>query len=1450
MDLKINNCLFLKSWTLTIVLMSFFLNSFGQITADFSAKNIKGCAPLVVQFTDNSAGAPDSLLWNFGNGNNAITKNPSAIYSTPGIYTVTLKISKNGISDTETKTAFITVFSNPIAEFATQGNSFGCAPFDVGFINKSVSGETPSAPVEKWLWSFGDGNSSIIKSPSHQYKLPDKYTVTLQVTDTNGCKNTYFITDYISTTKPTATFTANPLSACSLPAKINFTNTSSGKNLKYKWNFGDNQTAIDANPAHEYAINGKYSPELIITDENNCTDTLKKDNYLTIKSIKAEFVADKKTVCVGDTIYFSDLSDGTSIWSWNFGDGAPTSKIKNPSHQYSQPGTYSVLLDARNDLCASQEVKTAYIQVNAIPNVSFSSDKDSSCVVPFEVEFNNTSLGANSYLWDYGDKKSSPESNTLHKHSYDSIGVFNVSLTATSPSGCSNTLSKSNFIKIALPIANFSSDIWSGCVPLPVNFNGITSTANEKITDWEWDFGDGSISNSPIAASYSYASEGVYDAKLTIKTASNCTQSFSSKILAGNKPTAEFSFLPSSNCIDSVFTFSDKSIGMTGTNKQWIWDFESTDQVVFGQNVNASFRDTGIFDARLIVENNGCRDTLILKDTVKILGPKALFNYTQSCRSIGLSPYTVAFKDASILGTSWTWDFGDSNSFSGKDTLHTYDSTKTYQVTLTVTDSITGCANSYTKPIQITDPVVGFIVDTTLGCYPFSPLITDTSKNAVTYLWSFGNGTNSNTNNPQITFSDTGYYNLSVVITDLRGCKDSLKMDSLFHAIGPKPNFEANNLTGCRPLPVNFIDKTFSDSTIIKWQWDFGDNSIDSSQNPNHIYTDRGSYPVKLAVTDTNQCSATKIISNFIEPTFPFPSFTVSDSITCKNKAFVIKNTSTGKKLKYLWTFGDGNTSDTTAASFNYKYSVGGIYNLSLKLTDDNGCDSTLTIDSIIEVENPHADFSPSATLASCPPFPVSFINKSSGLGNSSAIYSWIFGDNTVPSDLYEPLHFYNIPGNYTLKLSLTTAAGCHDDTIAPGLISLNGPFGTFEADTTEGCKPFPVSFSASASNTANYIWDFGNGNVQITSDSSINHLYTSGGKFIPTLILDDGLGCNFSVISPFGPITVNTTQYAIKADTTILCRNQQATLSAESINSGTKFTWSTNSGINCADCNLTIVKPDSSTTFYVDIFGNKCPAKDSITINVKQLPIITISNDTSICSKNSFKLFASGGTHYSWSPSLDLDCDTCPEPIASPQTSRNYMVLVRDSFCLSKDSVLIKVSPSAVAKFSAEPKEGIIPLKVNFENQSTSADTVHWLFGNGRKSIEKNPTYTYKDTGTYTVMLIANNASGCPDTAEFVIPVGVISSIKAPNVFTPNNDGINDFFTLNQTAIGIQELNGTIFNRWGGVVAIWKDPKTGWNGRTDSDVPAPEGTYFYVIKAIGMDGIPYLLQGYVSLIR
>ena len=170
-------------------------------------------------------------------------------------------------------------------------------------------------------------------------------------------------------------------------------------------------------------------------------------------------------------------------------------------------------------------------------------------------------------------------------------------------------------------------------------------------------------------------------------------------------------------------------------------------------------------------------------------------------------------------------------------------------------------------------------------------------------------------------------------------------------------------------------------------------------------------------------------------------------------------------------------------------------------------------------------------------------------------------------------------------------------------------------------------------------------------------------------------------------------------------------------------------------------------------------------------------------------------------------------------------------------------------AIINATPTTGPAPLNVTFGNGSTTGAGISdsWNFGDGATDTVFQPSHTYGNLGSYTVTLIVTDGV-CPDTVTVVIEVFGESSIIIPNVFTPNGDGSNDFFSV--FGENLVEVKGEIFNRWGQKMFAWDNVNGKWDGRTLSGNEVPDGTYFYIIEAKGVDGKEYFEKGTLSLIR
>ena len=164
------------------------------------------------------------------------------------------------------------------------------------------------------------------------------------------------------------------------------------------------------------------------------------------------------------------------------------------------------------------------------------------------------------------------------------------------------------------------------------------------------------------------------------------------------------------------------------------------------------------------------------------------------------------------------------------------------------------------------------------------------------------------------------------------------------------------------------------------------------------------------------------------------------------------------------------------------------------------------------------------------------------------------------------------------------------------------------------------------------------------------------------------------------------------------------------------------------------------------------------------------------------------------------------------------------------------------------DPAVGSVPLVVGFTNTSINATNYTWTFCNGcPQSNTGDTSFVFTTSGTYTVYLVASNGL-CVDTVSMRVIVNDAYSVITPNVFSPNDDGVNDIFTVNTK--GVASLSGSIYDRWGLKIYEWETLNGGWDGRTPGGVKVAEGTYFYIVNLLDDYGKEYTERGSIMLIR
>lgn len=342
-----------------------FINVSGPVAtlnALFIGTPVSGPAPLDVQFTDQSTGYVSNHSWSFGDGGSSAVKNPTRRYTAPGQYTVRLIVSGASGSDTLTKPNYITVTSAsgaPVAAFAASPLS-GTRPLTVTFTDQSTGNPT------SWQWTFGDGNSSSQRNPTHTYTAAGSYNVTLRVTGPGGTdtesKNAYIVVGS-GNTAPVAEFGADVTSGLA-PLTVKFHDKSVGHVSTRLWTFGDGSTSGQRDPSHTYTSAGNYTVSLTVGGSGG-TDSEVKTGFISVtcNAPTANFTVDRTSAIVGADVRFTSTSNGPiNRFSWNFGDGN-TSSSENPSHEYDSPGTYTVSLTVSGDCGSDTETKTNLITI-------------------------------------------------------------------------------------------------------------------------------------------------------------------------------------------------------------------------------------------------------------------------------------------------------------------------------------------------------------------------------------------------------------------------------------------------------------------------------------------------------------------------------------------------------------------------------------------------------------------------------------------------------------------------------------------------------------------------------------------------------------------------------------------------------------------------------------------------------------------------------------------------------------------------------------------------------------------------------------------------------------------------------------------------------------------------------------------------------------------------------
>lgn len=1343
----------LSKHILLLVFVLLGLNAVAQPTVDFSADTTNGCggSPLIVSFQSNTSEPGLSYFWDFGDqatGATSTSENPQYTYSQPGCYDVSLTVTFSSGDVTETKVCFVEIFNNPTPGFVPSVTE-GCAPLTVTFTD--TSNTNGGGAIAEYVWNTSTGDLSNDANPSFTFPNPGTVGLTMIVTNANGCLAAQQFPDFITVTEaPVVDFTVDNGFACAPPVSVTVTNTTNTQGLSdidYTWVFfGGTPTSFNGEnpPPITYNALGEFDITLYTNSPTGCRDTITRTGAVAIGGITAEYSASATDVCLGESVTFTDESlGGASQFNWDFGDGN-TSNEQNPTHTYSVEGEYTVVLQVTNpDGCGDTLSRQNLITVRTTPTAVASVDNNLSCDINNPFAFSVQPIAGATYSWDFGDGNTSTAQNPTHVYGQD--GVFEACLTLTSLQGCPTTVCLDS-IRIRPPVANFDSDITDGCAPLEVTIRDQSESEVEPIVSWEWTFENGTPATATFADSslVTFSNTGRNDVSLIVTTASGCADTLTRNdfIEVGEIPPIVFEADTNLVCInrDPVNFSITLPANPDTVDWEYQWDFEFEPDSGFNemsteQNPTHTYTDTtGYFNVALIINHNGCRDTLVQDSMVLVNPPKA--DFTLSDSALCTLPATLDITNNSIGPVdSWQWFFTTdaANPFDPAGLISTdslpgpinVTTPGLYILSLVVENFTTGCSDTLSNVIGSGSPVASFAAVDQQGCRPFTPTWINNSTNAAGYFWEFSDGQTSALENPVVTFTDTGFVSVTLTVTDNFGCPSTFTQTDYIEVTGPVANYTADPLSGCPPLNVNFTDTSapYRTDAITTWEWDFGDPgsgaaNTSTAQNPSHLFNGAGEYDVTLIVTDNQGCRDSLTQTAAVNVTFPLPDFAVSDSFTCPGNPLNFTSLSTGDSLNYLWDFGDGNTS--TLENPIQAYADPGVYTVKLILTDVNGCIDSISKVNFVEVEAFSAGFSGTPRSDFCPPLVTQFTDASVG---TIGQYIWDFGDG-ITSSLQNPAHSYLQAGLYDVSLTVIHEDGCVASVLEEDYINLTGPQGQFFVTPTDVCLGDTVTLTAITDRACEITADFRDGvllsdsadcQIGVLDTTIFKYVFTGAGTFIPAVILTDETGC---------PVQLELNE-------SINVRNQ--------------------------------------------------PTAEFLPIDTLGCAPFTVP----------FRDFSRGDSIFaSWDWDFGTgDTDTLDNPFYTFENVGTYTVklVATDIFgCVDSVEHNVTVSDGGTADFTASSRFGCAPFATTFSDQSTGRPVVGytWDFGDGNFSNDANPTHIYQQDGVYTVTLVIQDDLGCTDTLTRTNYIQLIR--PEVSLAVSSNQGCNPS-TITFFAVGVQ---------------------------------------------------------------
>ncbi len=397
----------------------------------------------------------------------------------------------------------------------------------------------------------------------------------------------------------------------------------------------------------------------------------------------------------------------------------------------------------------------------------------------------------------------------------------------------------------------------------------------------------------------------------------------------------------------------------------------------------------------------------------------------------------------------------------------------------------------------------------------------------------------------------------------------------------------------------------------------------------------------------------------------------------------------------------------------------------------------------------------------------------------------------------------------------------------------------TTNADTTVCIGDQLPLFATSAFPNAKYFWSSNVGSFS-PNNSVANPLFNVLDSSIVTVKIDNETFCSQKTFNVFAP------ELLIKDTLNSICVNGNVQLLASG---GKKYRWVPSAGLSSDTIANPIANPDTSTKYILTITNGICEKVYRVTVKVDTFPIANAGIDQIICSRQKVRLQASGSDYgtYNWYPTFLVDSPEIANPFANPASTTLFILQALNGSCMSTDSVSVFVVDSASAAFNYSFDSCARTIQVSSIADLSNSQFV-WDFGDGFTSTSSQQNHQYQKQGIFTVKLITNQQAPCRAEDSLVISIPFVDKDlrRIPEVFSPDDDQINDVFEIIGETHPCAIKSMRIFNRWGETIydSLENQGKLIWDGKYKGQA-CPIGAYVYIIEGDG-----FVDKGTISLVR